>query len=111
MERWDITDRGLRKIWDRRDVYSSAVPRYSTADGLIYTCERRRGPAGLANGAYAWAVAIDMETGKTVHEQRLPQHVSLLLGGGDTLQMVGTIDRYGTWWQGTISGVYRIAKA
>ena len=111
MERWDITDRGLRKIWDRKDVYSSAVPRYSTADGLIYTCERRRGPAGLANGAYAWAVAIDMETGKTMHEQRLPQHVSLLLGGGDTLQMVGTIDRYGTWWQGTISGVYRIAKA
>ena len=49
--------------------------------------------------------------GKTMHEQRLPQHVSLLLGGGDTLQMVGTIDRYGTWWQGTISGVYRIAKA
>ena len=111
MERWDITDRGLRKIWDRKDVYSSAVPRYSTADGLIYTCERRRGPAGLANGAYAWAVALDMETGKTMHEQRLPQHVSLLLGGGDTLQMVGTIDRYGTWWQGTISGVYRIAKA
>ena len=29
----------------------------------------------------------------------------------NTLQMVGTIDRYGTWWQGTISGVYRIAKA
>lgn len=111
MERWDITGRGLRKIWDRKDVYSSAVPRYSAADGLIYTCERRRGPAGAANGAYAWAVALDMKTGRTVHEQRLPQHVSLLLGGGDTLQMVGTIDRFGTWWQGTISGVYRIAKA
>ena len=26
MERWDITGRGLRKIWDRNDVYSSAVP-------------------------------------------------------------------------------------
>ena len=57
------------------------------------------------------AVALDAQTGRTVHEQKLPHHVNLVLGGGDTLQMVGTIDRNGTWWQGTISGVYRIAKA
>ena len=37
MERWDMTDRGLRKIWDRNDAYSSAVIRYCTADGLMYT--------------------------------------------------------------------------
>lgn len=111
MERWDITDRGLRQVWNRPDVYSAAVPRYSTADGIIYTCERRRGPAGLADGAYAHAVAIDMATGRTLHSQQLPDHVSIILGGGDTLQMVGTIDAFGTWWQGTISGVYRISKA
>ncbi|MDO4820466.1 MAG: 6-pyruvoyl tetrahydrobiopterin synthase [Rothia sp. (in: high G+C Gram-positive bacteria)] len=111
MERWDITAQGLRQVWNRRDVYSAAVPRYSTADGIIYTCERRRGPAGLADGAYAHAVAIDMKTGRTLHEQRLPNHVSIVLGGGDTLQMVGTIDAYGTWWQGTVTGVYRISKA
>lgn len=111
MERWDITDRGLRQVWSRPDVYSSAVPRYSNADNIIYTCERRRGPAGLANGAYAHAVAIDMDSGATLHAQQLPDHVSILLGGGDTLQMVGTLDRFGTWWQGTISGVYRIAAA
>lgn len=109
MERWDITPTGLTQVWKRPDVYSSAVPRYSTADGIIYTCERRRGPAGLADGAYAHAVAIDMETGRTLHSQQLPDHVSIILGGGDTLQMVGTIDAFGTWWQGTISGVYRIA--
>lgn len=111
MERWDITPQGLRQVWNRRDVYSAAVPRYSTADGIIYTCERRRGPAGLADGAYAHAVAIDMETGRTLHEQRLPNHVSIVLGGGDTLQMVGTIDAFGTWWQGTVTGVYRISRA
>ena len=32
-----MTDRGLRKIWDRNDVYSSAVIRYCSADGLMYT--------------------------------------------------------------------------
>lgn len=109
MERWDLTPTGLTQVWNRPDVYSSAVPRYSTADGIIYTCERRRGPAGLADGAYAHAVAIDMATGRTLHSQQLPDHVSIVLGGGDTLQMVGTIDSYGTWWQGTISGVYRIS--
>ena len=107
LERWDMTATGLRQVWNRPDVYSSAVPRYSTADGIIYTCERRR--SGLSDGAYAHAVAIDMATGRTLHEQQLPDHVSILLGGGDTLQMVGTIDSYGTWWQGTISGVYRIS--
>ncbi|MDO5751042.1 MAG: 6-pyruvoyl tetrahydrobiopterin synthase [Rothia sp. (in: high G+C Gram-positive bacteria)] len=111
MERWDVTPSGLKQIWKRAEVYSSAVPRLSTTDGLIYTCERRRGPAGLADGAYVHAVALDAHTGRTVHEQKLPHHVNLVLGGGDTLQMVGTIDRNGTWWQGTISGVYRIAKA
>lgn len=109
MERWDLTPTGLTQVWNRPDVYSSAVPRYSTADGIIYTCERRRGPAALADGAYAHAVAIDMATGRTLHSQQLPDHVSIVLGGGDTLQMVGTIDSYGTWWQGTISGVYRIS--
>lgn len=110
MERWDVTEKGLVQVWSRPDVYSSAVPRYSSADGIIYTCERRRGPAGLADGAYAHAVALDMATGRTLYEQRLPDHVSILLGGGDTLQMVGTIDAFGTWWQGTISGVYRISS-
>ena len=43
-----MTDRGLRKIWDRNDVYSSAVIRYCSADGLMYTCERCRASALVA---------------------------------------------------------------
>ncbi|GAA1347045.1 6-pyruvoyl tetrahydrobiopterin synthase [Falsarthrobacter nasiphocae] len=111
LERWDVTPKGLRNVWKRTDVYSSAVPRYSAADGIIYTCERKPGPAGVANGAYISAVAIDMATGRTLHSQKLGDHVSILLGGGDTLQMVGTIDSRGVWWQGSICGVYRIERA
>ncbi|MCU9519435.1 6-pyruvoyl tetrahydrobiopterin synthase [Corynebacterium sp. ES2794-CONJ1] len=107
-ERWDLGARGLKQVWRREDIYSSAVPRYSAADGLIYTCERPRGPAGLANGITVNAVAIDIETGQTVYSQRLPGLVTLL--GTDTLQMVGTIDSYGTWWQGTIGGIFRISR-
>ena len=43
-----MTGRGLRKIWDRNDVYSSAVIRYCTADGLMYTCDRCRASALVA---------------------------------------------------------------
>ena len=107
VERWDVTGAGLVKVWSREDVYSSAVPRYSSADGLIYTCERPPWP--LSNGPVIYAMAIDIETGETVYRQKLPGLITVF--GVDTLQMVGTIDRNGTWWQGTIGGVYRIAKA
>ncbi|APT93607.1 6-pyruvoyl tetrahydrobiopterin synthase [Corynebacterium phocae] len=107
-ERWDLTPRGLRNVWRRTDMYSSAVPRYSAADGLIYTCERPRGPLGLLDGTSIKAVAVDINTGQTVHEQTLPGLVTLF--GVDTLQMVGTIDTHGTWWQGTIGGVFRISR-
>lgn len=106
LERWDVTASGLRQVWSRTDVYSSAVPRYSSADGLIYTCERP--PLPLTNGVQIYATAIDMETGQTVHRQKLPGLITVF--GVDTLQMVGTIDRHGTWWQGTIGGVFRITK-
>lgn len=36
MERWDTTETGLKQVWSRDDVYSAAVPRLSSADGLIY---------------------------------------------------------------------------
>ncbi|KQB86145.1 hypothetical protein Clow_01499 [Corynebacterium lowii] len=107
MERWDVVDGGLRNIWKRDDLYSSAVPRLSCPDGLVYTCERR--PGALGNGVKIHAVAIDAATGDTVHEQQLPGLVTFF--GVDTLQMVGTISPGGVWWQGTIGGVIRIAAA
>lgn len=105
MERWDLVDGSLVQIWNRRDLYSSAVPRLSVPDHLIYTCERRPTIFGTT-GLGIHAVAIDPDTGQTLHEQRIPGLA--VIGGVDTLEMVGLI-KDGIWWQGTISGVLRIS--
>ena len=111
MERWDVNDdaSGITLKWRNNGIYSAAVPRLSTADNLIYTCERPRGPAGLLTGPVAYACAIDMDSGRVVHRQRLPR-LANLLAGGDPSQMVGVIDKHGVWWQGTIGGIYRISR-
>ena len=111
MERWDVNDDalGITLKWRNNGIYSAAVPRLSTADNLIYTCERPRGPAGLLTGPVVYACAIDMDSGRVVHRQRLPRLANLLTGG-DPSQMVGVIDKHGVWWQGTIGGIYRISR-
>lgn len=111
MERWDVNDdaSGITLKWRNNGIYSAAVPRLSTADNLIYTCERPRGPAGVLTGPVVYACAIDMDSGRVVHRQRLPR-LANLLAGGDPSQMVGVIDRHGVWWQGTIGGIYRISR-
>lgn len=93
--------------WDTT-VRSAAVPRLSTADGLIHTV--LRAPAIpftdttsiLDSFFYA---AIDPETGRTTRTQYLG--TSSLY---DTLQMVGSIAPGGVIYQGTITGVVRIAN-
>ena len=111
MERWDVNDdaSGITLKWHNNGIYSAAVPRLSTADNLIYTCERPRGPAGVLTGPVVYACAIDMDSGRVVHRQRLPR-LANLLAGGDPSQMVGVIDKHGVWWQGTIGGIYRISR-
>ena len=111
MERWDVNDdaSGITLKWRNNGIYSAAVPRLSTADNLIYTCERPRGPAGVLTGPVVYACAIDMDSGRVVHRQRLPR-LANLLAGGDPSQMVGVIDKHGVWWQGTIGGIYRISR-
>ena len=111
MERWDVNDdaSGITLKWRNNGIYSAAVPRLSTADNLIYTCERPRGPAGVLTGPVVYACAIDMDSGRVVHRQRLPR-LANLLAGGDPSQMVGVIDKLGVWWQGTIGGIYRISR-
>lgn len=108
LERWDVDTSAstLRLSWRRDDVYCAVVPRYSAADGLIYLCERK--PFGAVDGVRISAAAIDMKTGQTVHTQDLPGIITVF--GVDTLQMVGTIDSNGTWWQGTVGGVFRISS-
>jgi len=111
MERWDVNDdaSGITLKWRNNGIYSAAVPRLSTADNLIYTCERPRGPAEVLTGPVVYACAIDMDSGRVVHRQRLPR-LANLLAGGDPSQMVGVIDKHGVWWQGTIGGIYRISR-
>ena len=111
MERWDVNDdaSGITLKWRNNGIYSAAVPRLSTTDNLIYPCERPRGPAGVLTGPVVYACAIDMDSGRVVHRQRLPR-LANLLAGGDPSQMVGVIDKHGVWWQGTIGGIYRISR-
>ncbi|MCW2991327.1 MAG: hypothetical protein JWM73_1921 [Solirubrobacterales bacterium] len=98
--------RGCDVRWDT-GVRSAAVPRLSVADGLIYTVQRtnRLAPGGTASPLDDYALlAIDAETGRVRSTQPL--------GAGlpaDTLQLAGTIVPGGVIYQGTISGIFRIA--
>ncbi|KNX36932.1 hypothetical protein [Luteipulveratus halotolerans] len=99
MERIDVDDdgQGCHRVW-ANEVRSAAVPRLSTADGLIYTTTRD------AWGAFRTA-AIDSATGELKGER--------WIGWGlfsDSLQMVGSIAPDGTQYQGTVSGFVRIRR-
>jgi hypothetical protein len=92
LERVDLTRRGCRSVW-RSDVRSSAVPRLSTAEGVIYTVTRSE---SLAYDL----VRIAPRTGRVLSRSRI--------GNGptaDTLQMVGSILPDGTLLQGNIAGL------
>lgn len=91
--------------WDTV-VRSSAVPRLSTADGLIHTIVR----GSVLPGSDATSLLdpyhyaqIDPDTGAVTRTRYLG--LSSLY---DTLQMVGTIAPGGVVYQGTITGVVRI---
>lgn len=96
---------GCKKVW-QNSLRSSAVPKLSTADNLIYTVERRglmnKAKAGLADSFYF--TSIDPDTGTTLYQKRI--------GGGffsDTLQMAGNIGEGRVYWQGTVGGMIRIS--
>lgn len=92
MERVDLTRRGCRSVW-RSDVRSSAVPRLSTAEGVIYTVTR-------SESLTYDLVRIAPRTGRVLSRSRI--------GNGptaDTLQMVGSILADGTLLQGNIAGL------
>ncbi len=87
-------------------VGSAAVPRLSTADGGIYTVERH--PA-LPNGGTTPMdtydhVVVDAGTGAV--RVRRPLGATTL---ADPLEMVGSIAPGGTQYQGTTTGLFRIA--
>ena len=98
--------RGCDVRWDTT-VRSAAVPRLSLADGLVYTVQRtnRLNPGGDATLLDDYALlAVDAGTG----EVRSTRPFGLGLPS-DTLQLAGTIAPDGVLWQGTITGLFRIA--
>ncbi|WP_145745191.1 hypothetical protein [Saccharopolyspora dendranthemae] len=95
MSKVDVRDDGCDISWTN-EVRSAAVPRFA-GDGLIYTSERTR----LGGFRY---VAIDPNTGAVVNS-----HPTGFGFFADTLQMVGTITQDRVLYQGTVSGILRIA--
>lgn len=92
MQRFDVTDRGCRSRWTN-EVRSSAVPKFSTAENVIYTVTRSE--------TLRYELArISPRTGKVLS--------SSTIGWGplaDTLQMVGTTLPDGTLLQGNLTGL------
>lgn len=108
LTRVDLRTGGCDVRWDVA-VRSAAVPRLSVPDGLIYTVQRtnRLDPDGPASNLDDYALlAIDAGTGE-VRSQRFLG----LSTAHDTLQLAGTIVPGGVLYQGTISGIFRIAPS
>ncbi|MBL4796161.1 MAG: hypothetical protein JKY50_01970 [Oleispira sp.] len=107
MIRIDLYDdeSGCSEVW-QNDLRSSAVPKLSTADNMIYTVERRNvmnsPKATLVDSFYF--TALNPDTGITLYQK--------YIGGGffsDTLQMAGNIGPDQVYWQGTVGGMIRIS--
>lgn len=122
MMRIDINAAGddCNTVWEN-DIHSSAVPRLSLADGLLYTITRDallpdavagsaelNAPAGVdmaaGIGDSYFYTAIDASTG----DVRARQHIGST-AIVDTLEMVGMITPDRVMYQGTITGLLRIS--
>jgi hypothetical protein len=96
---------GCSTVWDNA-LRSAAVPKLSTADGLLHTVLRdpvipgTKGTSLLDPYRYA---QIDPVTGRVVRSKSVG--VGALY---DTLQMAGTITPDGALLQGTVTGILRI---
>ncbi|MFF5896866.1 hypothetical protein ACFY8O_13160 [Streptomyces argenteolus] len=96
---------GCSLVWDNA-LRSAAVPKLSTADGLLHTVVRdplipgTRGTSLLDPFRY---VQIDPANGQITRSGKVG--VGSLF---DTLQMAGTITEDGAFLQGTVTGVLRI---
>lgn len=105
LTRVDLRDGSGCDVRWHSPVRSSAVPRLSLAEGLLYTFTRH-GPLGGAETSpldrYR-ATVVDPATGHELSSTPVG-HTSAL----DTLQMVGTIDAGRVQYQGTLTGVVRI---
>lgn len=107
MARIDIRhdESGCDLVWENT-VRSSAVPKLSTTDELIYTVERVDSNGDFSTGlldTFHFTV-VDPYTGVVLKQHKI--------GGGffrDTLEMVGNTGFDNVLWLGDVSGVTRIA--
>lgn len=100
MQAFTVTPSGRCRADWTNDVASSAVPKLSRRENVLYTVERS------AQGLVWQVVRLDPRTGRRLS--------STSLGAGpqsDTLQMVGTFLPDGTLLQGTISGFVTVRPA
>lgn len=104
MTRVDVRRGACVKRWTA-PVRSAAVPKLSVADRLIYTVERR-GSADTGPLDSYDSVALDLRTGAVRARTRLGAGTAY-----DTLQLAGNIGPGRVLWQGTITGLLRIAPA
>lgn len=96
---------GCHVMW-QDTVRSAAVPRLDVPDGLLYTVQRADllQPDQTSDGDVYSVVAIDANTGAVRH--------STAIGAGyqsDTLQLAPTIVPGHVLYQGTITGIDRVA--
>nr|WP_245662629.1 hypothetical protein [Nocardia vermiculata] len=107
----DPDGQGCTRKW-AGEVKSAAVPRLSLADGMIYTIARDDRIAGIDTGSAASVLGgyrltvIDAATGAVASQQ--PVGATAV---HNTLQMVGTIAPGRVQYQGTTTGLFRIAPA
>ena len=90
------SDPSVCNITWENPVHSSAVPKLSVSDQLIYTVDRQ-------GDDYSF-MAIDFHTGEALDAQ--------LMGSGrifNTLQLAGNAGFKQTYWQGTTGGVVKIS--
>ncbi|MCW2549850.1 MAG: hypothetical protein JWN96_4310, partial [Mycobacterium sp.] len=105
LTRVDLTSDGCRVAWNV-PVRSSAVPRLSLGDNLLYTMTRELPLGGDGSSPldlYRYTV-IDPATG-AIRTSQLVGATSVF----DTLQMVGSISRDRVLYQGTLTGILRVA--
>jgi hypothetical protein len=105
LTRVDVGSKRCSVRWEIA-LRSAAVPRLSLADGLIYTTERASPQGATATGpldSYALAT-VDANTGRIRSRQTLGATAAM-----DTLQLAPTIGPGGVLYQGTISGLFRVA--
>lgn len=95
-----VQDGSCSVQWEN-DVRSTAVPKLSTADNLIYTFELCDDSGLIDKRCF---VAIDFETGETITSTQVPLNWLL----GDTLQQAGNVGSDQTFWQGDIDGILRV---